>query len=63
MERKGLRPPVSGPAAAASVPACAPTPVLHRSEQKYGENIFSSWSSRPGVVVGGAAVDSWYEEV
>merc|ERR1719369_550684 len=35
----------------------------HRAEQKYGENIYSSWSSDPRVKIkGGDAVDSWYKE-
>ena len=35
----------------------------HRPEQKYGENIYSSWSSGRGRVGGGVAVDSWYSEI
>merc|ERR1711970_1427699 len=35
----------------------------HRPEQKYGENIYSSWSSGRARVGGGVAVDSWYSEI
>lgn len=36
----------------------------HRSEHKYGENIYCKWSSDPNVQVTGAeAVDSWYSEI
>ena len=38
----------------------------HRPDSKYGENIFSSWTScqeAAGKVSGGQAVDSWYQEV
>ncbi|GIX76097.1 golgi-associated plant pathogenesis-related protein 1 [Caerostris extrusa] len=36
----------------------------HRTERKYGENIFMKWSSDPNHVVSGdAAVESWYSEI
>jgi len=35
----------------------------HRSDSKYGENLYSSWSSRPKKVSGSVAVESWYAEV
>ena len=34
----------------------------HRPGQKYGENIYSSWSSTRAKIRGGDAVDSWYKE-
>ncbi|GBM04955.1 Golgi-associated plant pathogenesis-related protein 1 [Araneus ventricosus] len=36
----------------------------HRTERKYGENIFMKWSSDPNHAVTGAeAVESWYSEI
>lgn len=36
----------------------------HRSERKYGENIFMKWSSDPNhTIAGNEAVDSWYSEI
>ena len=35
----------------------------HRPGQKYGENIYSSWSSTRAKIRGGDAVDSWYKEI
>ncbi|GFY70914.1 golgi-associated plant pathogenesis-related protein 1 [Trichonephila inaurata madagascariensis] len=36
----------------------------HRTERKYGENIFMKWSSDPNHVISGdAAVESWYSEI
>lgn len=36
----------------------------HRSERKYGENIFMKWSSDPNQgLAGNEAVDSWYSEI
>ena len=38
----------------------------HRPDSKYGENIFSSWTScqeAAAKLSGGQAVDSWYQEV
>ena len=35
----------------------------HRPGQKYGENIYSSWSSSQAKVHGSVAVDSWYSEI
>jgi len=35
----------------------------HRPDHKYGENIYSSWSSSMTRVGGGVAVDSWYSEI
>ncbi|XP_065157212.1 uncharacterized protein [Atheta coriaria] len=38
--------------------------MQHRSQNTYGENIFSAWSSDPNYTVeGGKAVDSWYDEI
>ena len=36
----------------------------HRPDHKYGENIYSSWSSDTNAKIhGGDAVDSWYKEI
>ncbi|XP_022245733.1 Golgi-associated plant pathogenesis-related protein 1-like, partial [Limulus polyphemus] len=36
----------------------------HRSDRKYGENIYMSWSSDPTVQISGKVpVDSWYSEI
>jgi len=36
----------------------------HRPDHKYGENIYSSWSSESKAKIrGGDAVDSWYKEI
>ncbi|KAF8788976.1 Golgi-associated plant pathogenesis-related like protein [Argiope bruennichi] len=36
----------------------------HRTERKYGENIFMKWSSNPNHAITGAeAVESWYSEI
>lgn len=36
----------------------------HRSEHKYGENIFMKWTSDPNYqLMGSEAVDSWYSEI
>ena len=36
----------------------------HRSEKKYGENIFCVWSNDPKFKVAGReAVESWYNEI
>jgi uncharacterized protein YkwD len=36
----------------------------HRTERKYGENIFMKWSSNPNAPIAGSeAVESWYSEI
>ena len=41
-----------------------PKEICPRSDQQYGENLFSSWSSdKKSKVSAKEAVDSWYEEV
>jgi len=35
----------------------------HRRNNKYGENLYSSWSSRPKAISGEVAVDNWYSEI
>jgi len=35
----------------------------HRRKNKYGENLYSSWSSRPKVISGEVPVESWYSEI
>ena len=44
----------------------ANTKFEHSQDTKYGENIFSSWSSDPAALTklrGSDPVDSWYSEV
>jgi len=35
----------------------------HRVKSKYGENLYSSWSSRPKPISGEVAVHNWYSEI
>jgi len=35
----------------------------HRSENKYGENIYTCWSSRPEKLNARAPIQSWYDEI
>jgi hypothetical protein len=35
----------------------------HRSNNKYGENLYCMWSSSPRHVSGKDACDSWYSEI
>lgn len=35
----------------------------HRTKSKHGENLYSSWSSRPKAVSGSIAVENWYSEI
>ncbi|XP_077545270.1 uncharacterized protein LOC144158322 [Haemaphysalis longicornis] len=38
--------------------------VKHRTEHKYGENIYLAWNRRPNFhIKGERAVDSWYKEI
>ncbi|KAM7296936.1 Golgi-associated plant pathogenesis-related protein 1 [Ixodes scapularis] len=40
------------------------TPLEHRPDNQYGENIFSAWSSDPSYTIdANAPVDSWYNEI
>ncbi|CAN8030152.1 unnamed protein product [Ixodes persulcatus] len=40
------------------------TPLQHRPDNQYGENIFSAWSSDPSYTIDAQApVDSWYSEI
>jgi len=37
--------------------------MQHRSNNKFGENLYAKWGSGQLVVKGGDAVDSWYDEI